>query len=221
MHEKRIVRLFRGSALALAATAALVAVAAAITSLPTGILAQFVADKEHSLFRDVQKRRSVCPESSRERNAFAVGANGDFPAEAAGKRNGDVSQVGAYFDVEVRTDAALPVGAMLFCVWGSINALSHFPPPPLVIEKRGKRTTFARTEPDRFKKVKEARFDLPLSSWMIHTSALMCPFNVWKIRLWSWFEIKTPSTADRSSGGMERSRAYFPSMEASVLDTRK
>jgi hypothetical protein len=137
MYEKRIVRFFWRSALALAATAALVAVAAAIASLPTGILAQCVADEEDSLFRDVQKRRSACPESSRERDAFAVGANGDFPAEAAGKRYGDVSHVGAYFDVEVRTDAVLPVGTMLFCVWVFIQLmlLNHISHPQLVVEK--------------------------------------------------------------------------------------
>jgi hypothetical protein len=98
MYEKRILRFFRGSALAPATT----------------VLAQFVADKEDSLFRDVQKLRRARSEGRREHDALAAGANGDFSAEATGKRNRDVSRVGTYFDVEIRTRAAFPVGAMLF-----------------------------------------------------------------------------------------------------------
>ena len=41
--------------------------------------------------------------------------NGDTPAETTRKRNGDVSIVGIYFNVEVRTWTTPVVGAMLFC----------------------------------------------------------------------------------------------------------
>jgi hypothetical protein len=45
-------------------------------------------------------------------------------------------------------------------------------------KKRGKPTTFARTKPLLVHSSIEARFDFPLPSWMIDTSALIDPLVV-------------------------------------------
>jgi hypothetical protein len=79
-----------------------------------------------AFFRDVQERCRTCAESGGERDAVVTDVlNGDSPAEATRERNGDVSIVGKYFDVEVRVCTAPGVGAMLFCAIVSTFFLPH------------------------------------------------------------------------------------------------
>jgi len=49
--------------------------------------------------------------------------DGDIPTETMRKRNGDVSAVGIYFNVEIRTWATPVVGAMLFCAMLALSFL--------------------------------------------------------------------------------------------------
>jgi len=117
MHEKRIQRFFPGGRglVPLAASASTLGLVMAPPSPRRSSLAEFVADKVNSFFRDVQKRCRARPERRGERDAVVVGANGDFSAEAARKRNGDLPRVGTDLNVEVRTWSILPVvWAMLF-----------------------------------------------------------------------------------------------------------
>ena len=223
MHEKRIQRFFPGGrglvTLAASASASTLGLVMTPPSPRRSSLAEFVADKVNSFFRDVQKRCRARPERRGERDAVVVGTNGDFPAEAARKRNGDLPRVGTDLNVEVRTWSMLPVvWAMLFVFFCFFCVIFR-----IFTKEAGefRRTSFALTEPEWLRRVMEARFDLPLGSGMIHISALTDPFDDSRRRLWFCLEIKTPSYADCSSGGMERSRAYWPSMGAFGLDTRR
>ncbi len=137
MYEKRIKRLVRASVLLVGSLGAVPVPAAATAAPPRrGLVpAQFVADKVHAFLGNLQKRRRVRPELGRERDAVVLGANGDFPAEAAGKPNGDVPEIGDYFNVEVRTrGATFHGGVMLFCVFVSILLLH--PTSPSILKKR-------------------------------------------------------------------------------------
>jgi hypothetical protein len=118
MYEKRIKRFVRASVLLVGPLGAVpVPVPAAAPPRRGVVPAQFVADKVHAFLGNLQKRRRVRPELGRERDAVVLGANGDFPAEAAGKPNGDVPEIGDYFNVEVGTGGAtFHGGVMLFCV---------------------------------------------------------------------------------------------------------
>lgn len=135
VHEKRIQRLFFFSSSSffpdpgwvLLASSALNLVRVVVAAAPSppsppptrchrsslAERAQLVTDKVHSFFRDVQERRRARPERRRKRDAVVARTDRDFPAEAAGKRNGDVPRVGTDLNVEIRTWSVLPVWAML------------------------------------------------------------------------------------------------------------
>jgi hypothetical protein len=66
---------------------------------------------------------------------------------------------------------------------------------------------------------KEARFESPLSSCMIHISAMMGPSVVLRERLGSCSEVGPD--ADCNRGGKERSRAYCPLIVIFSLSMRK
>ena len=127
MHKERIQRFFPGRGwVALAASASTLGLVMAPPSPCCSSLAEFVANKVNSFFRDVQKRCGARPERRGERDVVVVGTNGDFPAEAARKRNGDVPGVGTDLNVEIRAWSTLPVvWAMLFLFLFCV-IFSHF-----------------------------------------------------------------------------------------------